>query len=346
MIDQNSAPISSPAAAPAATPDPAQTRQVKELKHTAPLFSCRFDPTGRFAVAGAQGNVVARWELATDKKTDMTGHESWVRAVAFSPRGDRLFTGDYAGRVTCWSYASEPPAPLWTVDAHRGWVRSAAVSADGDVLATAGNDGLVRLFTTERGTPVREMAGHDCHVYAVAFHPLGPHLVSADLRGRVKHWDATSGQMIRDLNAAELFKYDGQFRADIGGARGMSFSPDGRFLACSGITEVTNAFAGVGKPLVILFDWYTGQRKQMLQPTDAFQGVAWGVSFHPAGFIVAVGGGGGGGILWFWRPDRPQSFHSLKLPNTAYDLALHPNGLQLATAHFDGALRLHDMTAK
>jgi WD40 repeat protein len=327
-------------------PDPTQTRQLKELKHSSPLFACRIDPTGKFAVAGAQGNLLARWELANDKKTDLTGHESWVRAIAFAPRGDVLFAGDYAGRITCWSYAEETPKPVWSADGHRGWVRAAAVSPDGKMLATAGNDGLVRLWTTEHGTPVREMSGHDCHVYNVAFHPGGQHVVSTDLRGRVKHWDSATGQLIRDLNATELYKYDGGFRADIGGARGMAFSPDGRYLACSGITEVTNAFAGVGKPIIVLFDWYTGQRKHMLQPKDAYQGVAWGVVFHPNGFIVGVGGGGGGGILWFWKPEQPQSFHAVKLPNTAYDLALHPNGLQLATAHYDGALRIHDMTPK
>jgi hypothetical protein len=50
--------------------------------------------------------------------------------------------------------------------------------------------------------------------------------------------------------------------------------------------------------------------------------------------------------LWFWRPDHAQSFHAVKLPNTAYDLALHPNGLHVATAHFDGVLRIHDMSPK
>ncbi len=295
---------------------------------------------------GAQGNEVARWEIASDKKTDLVGHQSWVRAMAFSARGERLITGDYAGWVTCWSHAEETPRVIWTAEAHRGWVRAAAVSPDSQFVATSGNDNLVRLRTIEHGTPVREFAGHDCHVYNTLFDPSGAYLVSADLKGRIKHWEVATGKLVRTMNAAELNKYDNTFRADIGGARGMAFSPDGRYLACSGITEVTNAFAGVGQPLVVLIDWHTGQRRGLLKPKDAFQGVAWGVAFHPNGFLIGVGGGGGGGILWFWKLDQPLSFHSVKLPQTAYDLSLHPSGLQLATAHFDGMLRLHDMSPK
>jgi hypothetical protein len=51
---------------------------------------------------------------------------------------------------------------------------------------------------------------------------------------------------------ANLHKYDSTFMADIGGARGMTFKSDGSVLALSGITNVANAFAGIGKPGVVL----------------------------------------------------------------------------------------------
>ena len=90
-------------------------------------------------------------------------------------------------------------------------------------------------------------------------------------------------------------------------------------LACAGITNVSNAFAGVGNPLVVLFDWASGKQKQLLQPKVKFQGTAWGVIFHPAGFLAGVGGGNGG-MLWFWKPDASKDFFTLKLPNNARDL--------------------------
>ena len=130
-----------------------------------------------------------------------------------------------------------------------------------------------------------------------------------------------------------LYKYDTGFRADIGGARGMAFTADGSTLACAGITNVSNAFAGVGNPLVVLFDWKDGKPKQ-LKPKDAFQGTAWGVAFHPAGFTVAAGGAANGRI-WFWNGD--DNFHTVNVAASARDMALHPAGTAVAIAGHNGS---------
>jgi WD40 repeat protein len=324
--------------------DPSKTRMAQELKHTSPLIACRFDPSGRFVFAGAQDNTIQRWELSGGKKTELTGHKSWVRAIAFEPKDKSLFTGDYTGRVLCWPLDAEKPAPSRTIEAHKGWVRAAVVSPDGKLLATCGNDHLVKLWSTPDGKLVRELPGHTCHVYNVAFHPSGQHLASGDLKGILKDWDLAKGTAVRDLDASVLHKFDPVFQADHGGVRSMAFSRDGGLLACAGITDVSNAFAGVGKPLVLLFDWQGGKRKQALVPKENFQGTAWGVAFHPSGFVIGAGGGSGG-ALWFWKPEEPQAFFTIKLPNNARDLDLHPDAKRLAVAFADGALRIYEMPA-
>jgi WD40 repeat protein len=318
---------------------------VQELKCASPLLSCRFDPSGRFVFAGAQDSTVQRFELATSKQTSLVGNQSWVRALAFQPRDKVLFTGNYVGSILAWPVDADKPVPTRTVKAHHGWVRAAAVSPDGRLLATCGNDNQVRLWSTGDGKLVRELAGHACHVYNVAFHPSGQFLVSGDLKGVLKQWNVSTGSLVREMDASVLWKYDKSFMADHGGVRGMAFDRGGTLLACCGITDVSNAFAGVGKPVVLLFDWQTGQKKPLLRPKEDFQGTAWGIVFHPQGFLVAAGGGNGG-ALWFWKPDQPQSFFTLKLPTNARDLDLHPDGKRLAVAFFDGAVRIYDMTAK
>jgi WD40 repeat protein len=335
-----------PAASTPPAPDPTQVRQVKEFKHDRPLFACRIDRTGRYAFTGAQDNLVVRWEIENDNKLALAGHESWVRAMAFQPGGELLVTGDYGGKLCAWHWAADGAVtPVYQVRAHQGWLRAVSASPDGATFATCGNDRFVRLYSAADGKLLRELPGHESHVYNVAFHP-GGHLASCDLKGVVKHWELSSGAAVRQLDGSPLWKYDSGFHADIGGARGMAFSPDGTWLACAGVTEVTNAFAGIGNAVVVLFDWATGERKQVLRPQDNFQGVAWSVAFHSAGFIIAVAGGQHGGALWFFKPDEPNPFFTFKLPAGARDLAIHPDGRRLAIAHADGALRLYDMSPK
>ncbi|OAI51369.1 hypothetical protein AYO44_00745 [Planctomycetaceae bacterium SCGC AG-212-F19] len=322
--------------------DPMQTHLAQEHKHPSPLLGCRFDPAGAYVFAGAQDNSIQRWTLADGKKTTLAGHQSWVRALAFQEK--LLFSGDYAGKILCWNLDAETPTPVRTLDAHEGWVRALAGSPDGKLLASCGNDNLVKLWTLD-GKPVRQFVGHARHVYNVAFHPDGQQLASCDLLGSVKHWEVATGKLVRDLDASVLHKYDNTFRASIGGARSMMFNKDGTQLALAGITNVSNAFAGVGNPAVVLFDWASAKRLHLLQPAQAFQGTMWGVVQHPEGVWIGAGGGSGG-ALWFWKADQDKAFHTVKLPANGRDVSLHPNGMRLAVPHADGAMRFYDMTRK
>ena len=56
-------------------------------------------------------------------------------------------------------------------------------------------------------------------------------------------------------------------------------SGDGKRLACSGITNVTNAFAGVGNPSVVEFDWEAGKQRVAYLSKGKLRGVAWGAAF-------------------------------------------------------------------
>ncbi len=337
-----------PAESGKATPE--KTRVVAQWKHSSPFLSCRFDPTGRYLFAGAEDRSVVRWDVESGAATPFAGHESWVRAIAFHRESGTMLTGGFDGRLIWWQVDAAEPAPARVVDTGHGWVRAVAISPDGRLVATAGNDRAVALWSFENGERIDTLRGHECHVYNLAFRPStgtddGVTLASADLRGVVLHWKLGGADAPRRLEASALYKYDQGFRADIGGARCMSFSGDGKQLACGGITNVTNAFAGVGNPCVVLFDWESGEVAKTLLSKDKLRGVAWGVAFHADGFIVGASGGGGGGFLLFWKPDAEHEFFKLKLPNTARDLDLHPDGLRIATAHHDRHVRVSIMQA-
>jgi WD40 repeat protein len=323
--------------------DPAKTHETRKWNHGRPFIAARFDPVGRYVFAGAEENAVQRIDLAANAKTELKAHDSWVRAMGFSPDGATTYTGAWDGRLVWWETAAKEPKPLRTIEAHQGWLRALAVSPDGKLIATCGNDHLVKLWKSSDGSLVRELKGHTRHVYNVAFHPSGEHVVSFDLTGMIKHWSVADGKMVREIKAADLHKYDKSFRADIGGARTLAFSPDGKFLAAGGITNVTNAFAGIGNPAVVVLDWAKGEKVQLHKPKDNVNSTAWGLAFHSDGFLICASGGGGGGSLYFYKQDQANEFHQFKLQSPARDLSLHKDGLQLAVPHHDNHVRLYAM---
>ena len=326
--------------------DATKTHQTHDLAHNSPLISCRFDPSGRFVFAGAQDYRVWRWELSTKKKTELTAVDSWVRGITFSKDGNSLITGGYDGRLLWWLVEAEQPEPTRTIEAHHGWVRAVAVSPDGALLASVGNDMVVRLWNMQDGKLVREMKGHTSHIYNVAFHTDGTQLATGDLMCNVIHWDVASGEQKRTWQAKSLVKFDKTFVANIGGVRSMAFNNDGTRLAVSGITNVTNAFAGVGNPSVVVFDWKTGEQKVEHLSKGKLRGVAWGVSLHSTGITIAASGGGGGGFMLFWKAGEKDEFHNMKLKDTARDLDVCTDGTLIATAHHDGHVRVHLMDEK
>jgi WD40 repeat protein len=346
--------------------DITKTRVLMEQKHGRPLIGCRFDPSGRYLFASSEDDTVQRIDLLTREKTAFVGHASWVRGMAFAAKPSPIvpavpalalhgglgairtpspfvfLSGDYHGNLVWWNGADAAPKPTRSVAAHDGWIRAVAVSPDGDTVATCGNDQLVKLWSIADGRPLRTFEGHTSHVYNVAFHPGGTRLVSADLKGNVKDWDLSTGKVVRELDAKVFHKYDTGFGADIGGIRGIAFNAAGKHLACIGITNVSNAFAGVGNPLVVLFDWTDGKPK-LLKPKDTYQGTGWGVNFLANGTIVGAGGAGQGRI-WFWNPTDATNIHTANVPTNARDMALHPDGSALAIAGANGNCIVYSMT--
>ena len=325
--------------------DPAATRLVQTITHDRPVLTCRYDPEGDYLFGGGQDNNLHRWDLFMAGALHLPAHRSWLGTLAFLPGPTRqIVTGGHEGKLVWWNAYASTPEPARTVDAHKGYLRALAVSPDGQFIATGGNDTFVRVWSAADGSLVKELAGHPRHVYNVAFDPSGKSLLSGDLMGVIKQWEVGTWSMTRELDAKVLSKYDTGFKADVGGIRSIDFSPDSKLLAVAGITDVSNAFAGIGVPAVVLIDWESGKQLKVLKPKENFQGSVWGVRFHPSGEFLIGAGGGGAGAMWFWKPDDEKSFHDVKLPSVAYDLTLHPDGLRLAVPLFDKTIRIYDLT--
>ena len=292
--------------------DPAQTHLVSQWKHTAPLVGCRFDPSGQYVFAGAQDNALVRLPPGHGQEGGTEGAQ--VLGAGAGVRGE--------GEIAVLGGLGRAPDRL----ARRGQ-RPGLESAGSTRAGCAPGrqprrqvPGVVRQRPARQtlagrspdGKTITATRGHQWHVYNVAFHPAGTHLASADLHGIVKVCGPGQGsRWRRDGRQGAPHKYDTNFGARPrrkGAEHGVQrrWQPGG---LCAGITNVSNAFAGIGNPLVVLFDFETGKQKQLLRPKVNFNGTAWGVAFHPQGFILGVGGGNGG-VLWAWKPETPLAFYA------------------------------------
>lgn len=325
--------------------DPKKAHIARDLPADAPLMACRFDPKGRFVFATAENRTIYRWDLASGKRVAFSGHDSWIGDLAITADGETLISAGYDDTLIWWPAAAEAPEAARKVKAHEGWIRAVALSPDGRLLASAGNDRVVRLWNAADGTLLQEMFGHELDVYSVAFHPNGGSIVSGDLLGEVRHWETATGTAVRTFDAAALHKYEGGQAVHFGGVRALTFSPDLKWLAAGGLHKASNPLGNVQEPLALRFEWESGKNVRNHLTEGTANERFWALQFHPQGFLIGCVGGGKG-LLAFWNEAEEKPFHVHPLPASARGMALHPDGVQIATTHHDKKLRLTKLEPK
>jgi WD40 repeat protein/serine/threonine protein kinase len=170
-------------------------------------------------VEGLPGTATVRHFQAHERRDrDLIGREG-VRALAWSPQGDRLASGGYDGLLKVWDPIRG--AELARMEAHTGWVLGVCWNPDGTQLASAGSDRLVIAWDAKTGQNLKTMRGHNDFVEAVVWNPDGTRLASASIDNSVRIWDPRV--------AAEAFVLRGRPAM----FHDVSWHPDGAQLAAA-----------------------------------------------------------------------------------------------------------------
>ena len=319
--------------------NPKAARLTADWEHNAKLLCCRVDPTGRFVTAGGIDYAIQRWDIATGKKTTLAGHDNWVRTLGFSPDGSILYSGAYDGQLIAWEIRDDMPPIIKRIPAHQGWLRGLAVSSDGQRVATCGNDRLVKVWNAADGQLIRELPGHSSIPYCLHFVPGSLELVSGDITGNIHHWRTDDGQLLRKFDATEIHNLIGDL-APFGGIISLAFSPDGKRLTASGLHKTSNAPAGNRRAVALSFHWATGEKlpkqESIKKEVDA---TMWRAQYHPSGIMLGIFEK----EIGFWNPGEEDAFHLITTSSDLFDFDLHPNQLDLYTAHLDGHVRCHQL---
>jgi len=204
---------------------------LKELKALSSVRRLLFerDEGGVVAAGNREDGAIVRIGLPDGEKRYLTGHGSYVNALALSPDGRRLYSAGHDRLVIEWDLGAgrllakaDAPASL----------KSLCVSRDGRYLYTGDNRpdgtgsvmhcGILRWNARALAsgpTPIQERAHRDS-IRDLAASGSGRHLFSSSLDGRLRIWDSATGSLRFEFPAS-------------GGAENRSFflSPDCRYCA-------------------------------------------------------------------------------------------------------------------
>ncbi|MDG2013602.1 MAG: protein kinase, partial [Pirellulaceae bacterium] len=157
-----------------------------------------------------------------------TEHDCSVKAVAISPDGDLVATGDTAGELRVWKISDGKTVFLADANERKPSLNvqpeltSITFSPNGKTLAVAGYLGKLALWDIQSQKEIHVFKGHSSQVFDVGFSPDGRHIASASADMTVRIWDVQTSKQIGVLSGHRNMVYS------------VSYSPDGKQIASAG----------------------------------------------------------------------------------------------------------------
>ena len=175
-----------------------------------------------------------------------------------------------------------------------------------------------------------EVGTHSAGIIRIALDPSNRILVTGSEDKTVRVWDISGrGELLRILRPP--------VDADrVGSINGVALSPDGRTVACGGFTGSPQA----NDAWVFLFDRATGAMTRRL---GGLPGHVLHLSYTNDGRFLVVTMAKGG-IRLYRLPDYTLVAVDLNYGDLSYWAESDPTGSHLATACWDGFIRLYDLS--
>jgi len=186
--------------------DPHSQRVLQTLLEKGrPIHAVAFAPSGHLMAAGSEEGEISLWRTngqaaVIGPPSVLSSHGIGVLSLAFSPGGDRLYSGHSDGLTRCWDTPTGEMIGL--LSEHRDGVTAVAVTRDGRRVVTTGRDRVTRIWGGENPRLLASLvtvpsAATDTAIASepwLAITPFGFYTMGGDADRLVK-WRWPTGQM-------------------------------------------------------------------------------------------------------------------------------------------------------
>ena len=187
------------------------------------VLACDISPDQTRVAMGGPDRLVKIFSTSDQTlQHKLKKHTDWVTALAFSPNGEFLATGDRNGGLVIWD--GDSGQELTTLAGHKGSISGISWRDDSKFLASSSEDGSIKVWDPQEGKPARTWNAHTGGVLSVQYSHEGK-LVSCGRDNLSTLWEG-NGSKVRSAEALGEIGLRCAFSSD--GARLVASDAGGR----------------------------------------------------------------------------------------------------------------------